>query len=94
VTFEGRIMVVDYTAEGNSFHNSKPRLWTDKQIGTIVENIPFGRGGRLFDLTPDGRRIIAWEPEEQTKEPKVNLHVTMLLNWFDEVRRRLPPAGK
>ena len=68
VTSEGRVMVVDYTVEGDSFHNSKPRLWTDKQIGTIVENIPFGRGGRLFDLTPDGRRIIAWEPQEQPKE--------------------------
>ena len=94
-TSEGRIMVVDYTVEGDSFHNSKPRLWTDKQIGTIWGNTPFGQGGgRLFDLTPDGRRIIAWEPQEQPKEPKVNLHVTMLLNWFDELRRRVPPSGK
>jgi hypothetical protein len=30
-------------------------------------------------------------PEEQPKEAKVDLHVTMLLNWFDELRRRLPP---
>jgi serine/threonine-protein kinase len=87
-------MVVDYTAEGDSFHYSKPRLWTDKQIGTSFENIPFGRGGRLFDLTPDGRRIIAWEPQEQPKEAKADLHVTMLLNWFDDLRRRFPPSGK
>jgi serine/threonine-protein kinase len=87
-------MVVDYTVEGDSFHNSKPRLWTDKQIGTISGNIPFGGGRPPFDLTPDGRRIIAWVPEEQPKEAKVDLHVTMLLNWFDELRRRLPPSGK
>jgi serine/threonine-protein kinase len=95
-TSEGRIMVVDYTVEGDSFRNSKPRLWTDKQIGTILGYIPnFGRGGgRVFDLTPDGRRIIAWEPQEAPKEVKVNLHVTMLQNWFDELRRRLPPSGK
>jgi serine/threonine-protein kinase len=84
-------MVVDYTVEGDSFHASKPRLWIDKQIGPISGNIPFGLG-RLFDLTPDGRRSFAWEPQEQPKEAKADLHVTMLLNWFDELRRRLPPS--
>jgi serine/threonine-protein kinase len=98
-TSEGRVMVVDYTVEGDSFHNSKPRLWTDKQIGTIpggTLDLREGASGisRLFDLTPDGRRIIAWVPEEQPKEAKVDLHVTMLLNWFDDLRRRLPPSGK
>jgi serine/threonine-protein kinase len=94
-TPNGRIMVVDYTVEGDSFHASKPRLWTDKQLGPILGSmsVPFGLG-RLFDLTPDGRRIIAWEPQEQAKEGKVDLQVTMLLNWFDEVRRRLPASGK
>jgi serine/threonine-protein kinase len=93
-TSEGRIMVVDYTVEGDSFQALKPRLWTDKQIGTNWGgNLTFG-AGRVFDLTPDGRRIIAWEPQEQPKEAKVDLHVTMVLNWFDELRRRLPPTGK
>jgi hypothetical protein len=95
-TFEGRIMVVDYTVEGDSFHNLKPRLWTDKQIGgaTSLGGIPFGFGRPAFDLAPDGTRIIAWVPEEKPKEAKVDLHVTMLQNWFDELRRRLPPSGK
>jgi serine/threonine-protein kinase len=57
-------------------------------------NVPFGLGRPPFDLAPDGRRIIALEPQEKTKEAKVDLHVTMLLNWFDELRRRLPPSGK
>jgi serine/threonine-protein kinase len=94
-TSEGRIMVVDYTVEGDSFRASKPRLWTDKQIGLISGSVgvPFG-AGRLFDLTPDGKRIIALEPEEQPKEAKADLHVTMLLNWFDELRRRFPASGK
>jgi serine/threonine-protein kinase len=95
-TPDGRIMVVDYAVEGDSFQASRPRPWTDKQIGPVsgsVGSVPFGLG-RLFDLTPDGRRIIAWEPQEQPKEAKVDLHATMLLNWVDEVRRRLPAAGK
>jgi serine/threonine-protein kinase len=96
VTSEGRVMVVDYTLEGDSFHNSKPRLWTDKQIGgaTSLGRAPFGVGRPIFDLTPNGKRIIAWEPEQPPKEPKANLHVTILQNWFDELRRRLPPSGK
>jgi hypothetical protein len=95
LTSEGRIMVVEHSVEGDSFHNSKPRLWTDKQIGTTSSgSMPFGAGPPVFDLTPDGRRIIAWEPQEQPKEAKVDLHVTMLQNWFDDLRRRLPPSGK
>ena len=86
-------MVVDYTVEGDSFHGLKPRLWADKLIGTTSGGMPL-LGHPIFDLTPDGTRIIAWEPQEQPKEAKVGLHVTMVLNWFDEVRRRLPPSGK
>jgi hypothetical protein len=71
----------------------KPRLWTDKQIGTILGNgAPFGVGP-LFDLTPDGRRIIAWDART-AKGSQSDLQLTMLLNWFDELRRRLPPSGK
>jgi len=87
-------MVVDYTVEGDSFHSLKPRPWTDKLIETAFGSVPFGLGHAVFDLTPDGKRIIAMEPQEQPKDAKVDLHVTMLLNWFDEVRRRLPPSGK
>ena len=94
LTPEGRVIVVDYTVEGNTFNHSKPRLWTEKLIRTAVGGTAFGRGFPFFDLTPDGKRIIAFEQEEQSKEPRTNLHVTMLLNWFDELRRRLPPSVK
>ena len=96
-------MVVEYSVKGDSFSVLKSLPWTDKQILTIPGNASRGtldlREGangisRLFDLTPDGRRIIAWEPQEQPKEAKADLHVTMLLNWFDDLRRRLPPSGK
>ena len=87
-------MVVDYTVEGDSFHNLKPRLWTDKKIRTTWGNTPFGAGPSVFGLTADGTRIIAWEQQEQPKEAKVDLQVTMLLNWFDELRRRSSPSGK
>jgi serine/threonine-protein kinase len=95
VTPQGRVMVVDYTLEGDSFQASKPRLWADQRVGTYLEDgAPFDVGSPSFALTPDGKRIITWVPDEQPKEPKVNLRVTMVVNWFDELRRRLPPSGK
>ena len=93
LTPEGRVMVLDYIVAGDAFQISKPRLWTDRIIRTVVGNTPFGLGHPIFDLMPDGKRIIAFEQDEQSKESKTNLHVTMLLNWFDELRRRLPPPG-
>jgi Tol biopolymer transport system component len=41
-TSEGRIMVVDYSVEGDSFNVLKSRPWTDKQILTIPGNAPRG----------------------------------------------------
>jgi len=79
-------MVADYTVEGDSFHASKPHPWVDKPFLS-----PFGR---IYDLAPDGKRIVLQYAEAPAEEPKGNLHVTMLLNWFDEVRRRIPTAGR
>jgi serine/threonine-protein kinase len=90
VTADNHVMVVDYTVEADVFHAMKPRAWTDKQIGQPADtSTPF----RTFDLTPDGKRIIALAPDEGSKGARVNLHVTLLANWFDEVRRRLPVSG-
>jgi serine/threonine-protein kinase len=74
------IMVVDYTVEGDSFHAGRPRRWTDKPLH-------FGNG-QNFDVAPDGKRI-ALLLREPADEPKGNLHLTLLLNWFDEVQRRM-----
>ena len=95
LTPQRRLMVVDYTVERDSFVAAKPRLWADQQLGTnSADGAPFGVGFPPFALAPDGRRILTWEPEEQPKESKVNLHVTMVVNWFDELRRRMPASGK
>ena len=67
-----------------------PRAWADKQIWQTNTSGPI----RALDLTSDGKRIITFAPDEGPKGARVNLHVTMLGNWFDEVRRRLPVSGK
>jgi hypothetical protein len=53
-------------------------------------NAPFDSGFRPFDLTSDGRRVIASQEDEPPEENKVNLHLTMIQNWFEDLRRRLP----
>src|SRR5262249_10547764 len=45
-TTDYRIMVVEYTVQGDSFAAGKPRLWSGKQI--------FYPGGQNMDLAPNG----------------------------------------
>ena len=81
-TADNRIMVVDYTVDGASFVPGKPRLWSEKQL--------FYPGGSNLDLAPDGKRFLVLTLPEATLGQKGSTHVTMLLNFFDEVKRRIP----
>jgi serine/threonine-protein kinase len=78
---DDRIMVVNYTIEGNSFIGGSPRAWSPTQV--------FRDGVRQnFDVSPDGKRVVMFpRPMEQTEGSQ---HATFLLNFFDEVRRRIP----
>ena len=52
------------------------------------------RRRELFDIAPDGKRIIFLPEPDRTAARKENLHLIFLLNFFDEVRRRMPAGGK
>ena len=79
------IMVVSYTAKGASFVPDKPRLWSDHRIFNAF-------GSKNYDLAPDGKRFAVLELPEREQKPET--HATILLNFFDEVRRRAPAGGK
>jgi Tol biopolymer transport system component len=84
-TLDNRIMVADYTAKGDSFVAGKPRLWSETQIrgtGAVVN----------LDLAPDGKRFAVFPMPDPKAEEKGSVHVTFLLNFFDEVTRRIPVA--
>jgi len=51
-------------------------------------NVP----GLSYDVAPDGRRFLLLQPAEQETGPVTHLNV--VLNWFEELRRHVPPAGK
>jgi len=76
------IMVVDYAVEGDSFVPGKPRVWSDKQL--------FYSGTSNLDLAPDGKRFAVLSTPEAAGMEKGSAHVTMLLNFFDELKRRIP----
>jgi predicted Ser/Thr protein kinase len=83
---DNRIMVVNYSIRGAEFSADKPRLWSDRRLFNYG-NAP------TFDLAPDGKRFAAMMPSGGDQPPPNQNHVTLLLNFFDEVRRRVP-AGK
>jgi len=81
-TADARIMVVNYTVDGDSFVPGKPRLWSDRQI--------FSPGFSNLALAPDGKRFAVFPMPEAAGPEKGTVHVTFLQNFFDELRRRIP----
>ncbi len=77
-----RIMVANYTIKGDSFAADKPRVWFGKQLAGV------GLGVN-FDLAPDGKRLIVLTPAEAPESRDARSHVTVVVNYFDEVRRRM-----
>ncbi len=85
-TADNRIMVVTYSVEGDSFRAGRPRLWSEGQFTD--------RGiARNFDLHPDGKRFAVLKAAEDTEAPEVT-HVNLILNWFEELKRRVAAAGQ
>ncbi len=74
-------MAVGYTAEGDSFAVGKLRVWTETRLRI------FGVS-RSYDLGPDGRRLAAIA--EDPGVDKLPTHLTFLLNFFDELKRKAP----
>ena len=82
VTPDLRIMVTSYTAKGDSFAAGKPQVWSQKNLTYLGGNYP-------YDLAPDGQRFaVVLNPGGTEERPTDS--VTVLLNFFDELRRKVP----
>jgi serine/threonine-protein kinase len=81
-----QVMAVSYSVKGDAFVAEKPRVWIPKLTGS---NIAAG----AIDVAPDDKRVAVVAPVESTEAPKQEHVIVMLLNFFDEVRRRVP-TGK
>jgi Tol biopolymer transport system component len=85
---DNHVMVAAYAVKGDSFVADKPRVWSGKQVGGVAN------AARNIDLAPDGRRIVALMPVETAEGQKAQSHVTFIMNFFDEVRRRTATQAK
>jgi Tol biopolymer transport system component len=79
---DDRIMVANYSLDGGSFAAGTPRPWAATQVlrDGVRQN---------FDVAPDGKRVVVFPRPTETR-PEGSLHATFLLNFFDEIRRRVP----
>lgn len=73
-----RIMTVSYIVNGDTFVAETPRLWIAKL------------GGAQWDLVPNGKGVLVLTPVESAEAPRQEHEVVFLINFFDELRRRVP----
>jgi serine/threonine-protein kinase len=83
------IMVAAYTAKGDAFEFSKPRVWSPHPV-VDLGSPPVGS----YDVAPDGKRVAVVLNTDGTADPKPITHLTFLVNFFDELRRRVPAEAK
>jgi serine/threonine-protein kinase len=82
-TEDQRIMVVNYTVAEGTFTAGKPRLWFGRQL----TNVGLGRN---LDIASDGKRFLVVMPAEESEPREMQSHITLVVNFFDELRRRVP----
>jgi hypothetical protein len=80
-----RVMAIDYSVKGDSFAAGKPRVWSEARL-LNAGDLP------VYDLAPDGKRLAAILADDDASRQKPPTHLTFLLNFFDELRRKAPPA--
>jgi len=87
LTSEWRIMVLDYAVNGGSFAPGRPTSWSPKSLIFVGGLYP-------YDLAPDGDRFaVVLDTAAPEQEQKQTESVIVLLNFFDELRRKVP-SGK
>ena len=77
-----QLMAVDYSVKGNAFLAEKPRVWIAKL------------GGTRPNLAPDGKRVAVLSPADAQAQPVQEHEVVLLLNFTEELRRRVPVTEK
>jgi serine/threonine-protein kinase len=83
------IMVVDYTANGDSFLPGKPRVWSEKQV---LLNLGGGPSWP-YGLAPDDKGFAVLLYPDGSAEAKSTAQLTFLLNFVDFLRQRVPASN-
>jgi serine/threonine-protein kinase len=80
-----KMMVVDVATQPR-FAAGKPRVLFEGPYDPTVFTAP------NYDVSPDGRRFLMLKRSEQGAASLTQINV--VLNWFEELKRRVPPAKK
>jgi len=83
-TLDSRIMVAPYSISGDTFIPRKPQLWSPGQFSERVGNVN-------FDIHPDGKRAVVLKVPV-SKEDSAPSKFNFVFNFFDQLRRRIPPG--
>jgi hypothetical protein len=83
-------MVVDYTSQGDSFLARKPRPFPDVPTNSNSARPVIADLADAFDVSAEGRRVLVIQDERASGDASRDLHLTLITNWFDELRRRAP----
>jgi hypothetical protein len=81
-----QIMAVSYAASGDAFVANRPRVWI-AALGAANTRTTIAS---MWDLAPDGKRVLVVTPADSADPTKAEHHVVFLQNFFDELRRKVP----
>ncbi len=61
----------------------------------IFERVADSGGGLPYDVTPDGRQLVVLtRPSGADSEAASNPEIRVTLNWFEELRQRVPRGSR
>jgi serine/threonine protein kinase/Tol biopolymer transport system component len=80
-----KMMAVDIATQP-SFSAGKPRTLFEGRYARTTATIP------TYDVSPDGQRFLMLKPSESAGSAPTQINV--VLNWFEELKRRVPAGSK
>ena len=85
-TDDHRLMVVPYTVKNGAFVPGKPREWTPVRLADtgVINN---------FDVHADGTRVLGLLPVNLDEDRRTRNQVTIVLNFDEEISRRVSQTG-
>jgi hypothetical protein len=80
-------MAVRYTVRGGAFVVDKPTEWSRTRLGDtgVLAN---------FDVSADGRRLIALMPAERPQDVQAQTNASFILNFFEMIRAQTAALPK
>jgi serine/threonine protein kinase/Tol biopolymer transport system component len=80
-----KMMAVEVTTQG-TFSAGRPKLLFEAPY------VPSPRTFQNYDVSPDGQRFLMLKPSESAEAAPTQINV--VLNWFEELKQKVPAAKK